>query len=163
MIQHRLAEKDFINKLNIGINYEAGQNRPDYQTDDRFGLTLQTKLSDRILINGKVGVPVGGATESVIAGDVQIDFLLNEEGTLSAKVFNRENSIRNFGEEIGYTQGLGLTYTVDFDTFGELLRKIFNPKKDEEEENKDKKESSTIQQDKKDNPLPDDVGFKKKK
>ena len=76
---------------------------------------------------------------------------------------NRENTIRNFGEEIGYTQGLGLTYTVDFDTFGELLRKIFNPKKDEEEENKDKKESSTIQQDKKDNPLPDDVGFKKKK
>jgi hypothetical protein len=151
------------NKLNIGINYEAGQNRPDYQTDDRFGLTLQTKLSDRILINGKVGVPVGGATESVIAGDVQIDFLLNEEGTLSAKVFNRENSIRNFGEEIGYTQGLGLTYTVDFDTFGELLRKIFSPKKEDEEENEDKNESSTIQQDKKDNPLPDDVGFKKKK
>ena len=151
-------------KLNIGINYEAGQNRPDYQTDDRFGLTLQTKLSDKILINGKVGVPVGGATESVIAGDVQIDFLLNDEGTLSAKVFNRENSIRNFGEEIGYTQGLGLTYTVDFDTFGELLRKIFNPKKDEEEENEsEKEESSSIQEDKKDNPLPDDVGFKKKK
>ncbi|MEL0456560.1 translocation/assembly module TamB domain-containing protein [Flavobacteriaceae bacterium SZ-1-7] len=118
-------------KINIGLNYEAGQNRPDYQTDDRVGVTLQTQISDRVLINGKVGVPVGGATETVVAGDVEIDFLLNEEGTLTAKVFNRENSIRNFGEAIGYTQGVGLSYNVDFDTFKELLRKLF--KKPEKE------------------------------
>ncbi|WP_298345984.1 translocation/assembly module TamB [uncultured Algibacter sp.] len=116
-------------KLNVGLNYEAGQNRPDYQTDDRFGVTLQTQISDRVLINGKVGVPVGGATETVIAGDVEVDFLLNEEGTLTAKVFNRENSIRNFGEEIGYTQGIGLSYNVDFDTFKELIRKLFKKSK----------------------------------
>ena len=70
-------------------------------------------------------------TQTVIAGDVQIDFLLNEEGTLRAKVFNRENSIRNFGEEIGYTQGVGISYNVDFDTFKELLQRLFtNAKKD---------------------------------
>ncbi|UKM63775.1 translocation/assembly module TamB [Flavobacteriaceae bacterium GSB9] len=120
-------------KINIGLNYEAGQNRPDYQTDDRFGVTLQTQISDRVLINGKVGVPVGGATETVVAGDVEIDFLLNEEGTLTAKVFNRENSIRNFGEAIGYTQGVGLSYSVDFDTFKELLKKLLaKPKKRED-------------------------------
>lgn len=122
-------------KINIGLNYEAGQNRPDYQTDDRFGVTLQTQISDRVLINGKVGVPVGGATETVVAGDVEIDFLLNDEGTLTAKVFNRENSIRNFGEDIGYTQGVGLSYNVDFDTFKELLQKLL-AKTEEEEENR---------------------------
>ena len=47
-------------KLNIGLNYEVGENRPDYKTDDRLDLTLQTQISDRVLINGKVGVPVGG-------------------------------------------------------------------------------------------------------
>jgi len=118
-------------KINVGLNYEAGQNRPDYQTDDRVGVTLRTQISDRVLINGKVGVPVGGATETVIAGDVEIDFLLNKEGTLTAKVFNRENSIRNFGEQIGYTQGVGLSYNVDFDTFKELLNKLFR-KQDKE-------------------------------
>jgi len=123
-------------KFNVGLNFEAGQTRPDFQTDNRVGVTLQTKISDRVLINGKVGVPVGGLGDSVIAGDVQVDFLLNEDGTLIAKVFNRENSIRNFGEEIGYTQGVGVAYNVDFDTFGELLRKIFNPKKEEKEKNK---------------------------
>ncbi|WP_237230810.1 translocation/assembly module TamB domain-containing protein [Flaviramulus multivorans] len=141
-------------KLNIGLNYEAGQNRPDYQTDDRFGVTLQTQISDRVLINGKVGVPVGGATETVIAGDVEIDFLLNEEGTLTAKVFNRENSIQNFGEQIGYTQGVGLSYNVDFDTFKELLQKLFK---------KSVKEESVIEETlevEKTSPLPDFISVK---
>ncbi|MFL1011611.1 translocation/assembly module TamB domain-containing protein [Flavisericum labens] len=121
-------------KINIGLNYEAGQNRPDYQTDDRFGVTLQTQISDRVLINGKVGVPVGGATETVVAGDVEIDFLLNEQGTLTAKVFNRENSIRNFGDAIGYTQGVGLSYNVDFDTFKELIQKLFVKNENKEDD-----------------------------
>ena len=141
-------------KVNVGLNYEAGQNRPDYQTDDRFGVTLQTKISDRVLINGKVGVPVGGATETVIAGDVEIDFLLNEEGTLTAKVFNRENSIRNFGEDIGYTQGIGLSYNVDFDTFKELIRKLFKKIKKEE---KTSEESSEKEVEKS---TPDYISFK---
>jgi len=136
-------------KLNIGLNYEAGQNRPDYQTDDRVGVTLQTQISDRVLINGKVGVPVGGAgaSETVIAGDVEINFLLNEEGTLTANVFNRENSIRNFGEAIGYTQGVGLSYSVDFDTFKELIQNFFKSAKKEDEitiEKSKEKEDSAI-------------------
>lgn len=146
-------------KINIGINYEAGQNRPDLVTEDRLGVTLQTKITDRVLINGKVGVPIGGAgaTESVIAGDVQVDFLLNKDGTLTATVFNRENSIRNFGEEIGYTQGLGLNYSVDFDTFNELLRKIFS-----------KKESNIVEKEiqnnikEEENQLPEFISIKKK-
>lgn len=153
---------DQDNKLQLGLNYEAGQNRPDYQTDNRVGVTLQTKLTDRILINGKVGVPVGGESESVIAGDVQVDFILNEEGTLTAKVFNRENSIRNFGEEIGYTQGVGISYNVDFDTFGELLRKIFKPKKIRDEEDRLKKEAEKKLLEK-DNLFPEGIKFKEKK
>ncbi|APY00223.1 translocation/assembly module TamB domain-containing protein [Lacinutrix venerupis] len=150
---------DSDNKIKIGLNYEAGQNRPDYNTDDRVGFTLQTKITDRVLINGKVGVPVGGASDSVIAGDVQVDFLLNEEGTLTATVFNRENSIRNFGEEIGYTQGLGIAYSVDFDTFGELLRKIFNKQETESTEATPEEKTEPTE---KDNPLPEGIGIKKK-
>lgn len=140
-------------KLNVGLNYEAGQNRPDYQTDDRFGVTLQTQISDRVLINGKVGVPVGGATETVIAGDVEIDFLLNDEGTLTAQVFNRENSIRNFGEQIGYTQGVGLAYNVDFDTFKELIQKIFKNAKNN-------KPIIEVNESKEESPLPDFIFIK---
>lgn len=60
--------------FNLGLNYQMGADGPDLQTDDRFGVTLQTKISDRVYLDGKVGVPIGGASETVIAGDVQIDF-----------------------------------------------------------------------------------------
>jgi hypothetical protein len=144
-------------QFQLGVNYEIGQDRPDYKTDDRVDVTLQTKLSDRVLINGKLGVPIGGVNETVIAGDVEIDFLLNEEGTLTAKIFNRENSIRNFGEEIGYTQGAGLSYTVEFDTFKELLQKIFKRSKNEAINSEDTDKENEPQND---SALPDFVNFK---
>lgn len=112
-------------KLDIGINLEIGENNPNYVTDSRVGVTLSTRLSDRVLINGKVGVPVGGVNETVIAGDFEVEVLLNEDRTLSLKFFNRENSIQNFGEQIGYTQGLGISYNVEFDNLNELFQKLF--------------------------------------
>ncbi len=143
-------------KFNVGLNYEAGENRPDYRTDGRFGVTLQTQISDKVLINGKVGVPVGGAgaNETVIAGDVEINFLLNEEGTLTAKVFNRENSIRNFGEAIGYTQGVGMSYSLDFDTFKELIQELFKKNKKNNETVEEKIEENNP------NKTPDFVSYK---
>ena len=110
----------------VGLNYEQGSRTPEQTTADRFGVTLSTQISDRVLINGQVGVPVGGVTETVIVGNLEIEFLLNEEGNLRAKIFNRENNIQYIGEELGFTQGVGLSYQVDFDTFKELLRKVVN-------------------------------------
>ncbi|MDA9699065.1 translocation/assembly module TamB [Flavobacteriaceae bacterium] len=112
--------------LEVGLNYLQGDRSDilDIKTEDRFGVTLSTKISDKILFNGKIGVPIGGIEETLIIGDVQIDFILNEDGTLRAKVFNRENEFRYIGDELGYTQGIGLSYQVDFQTFRSLLSKI---------------------------------------
>ena len=130
-------------KFDVGLSFEQGErNRElDYQTENRLGVTVSTQISDRILINGKIGVPVGGVSETVVAGDVEIQILLNEEGTLSAKIFNRENEIQQFfTQQQGYTQGVGLSYQVDFDTFGELLRKVF-VKKTKDDDSKKLKEN----------------------
>ena len=114
--------------LEVGLNYLQGDKSEilDIKTEDRFGLTLSTKISDKILFNGKIGVPIGGIEETLIIGDVQIDFILNEDGTLRAKVFNKENEFRYIGDELGYTQGVGLSYQVDFQTFRDLLTKIIS-------------------------------------
>lgn len=129
-------------KFQVGVNYVQGDRTPDQQTVDRFGLTLSTQISDRVIINGQVGVPIGGVTESVIIGDLEIEFLLNEDGTLRAKVFNRENNIQFIGEEIGFTQGVGLSYNVDFDTFKELIRKIANTEIEDSNSDEERKESA---------------------
>ncbi|MEZ4803153.1 MAG: translocation/assembly module TamB domain-containing protein [Gelidibacter sp.] len=133
---------DADDKVQVGVNFESGEETPEYKTDDRLGLTLSTKISDRVLFNGKVGVPIGGVNQTVIAGDAEIELLLNDDGTLSAKFFNRENNIRNFGEEIGYTQGVGLSYNVEFDTFKELLQIIFSGKNKKEKEQQKKDEEA---------------------
>jgi len=135
-------------KLNFGVSYEQGYNDPntDIATEDRIGVTVSTQLSDRILVNGRVGVPVGGVSETVVAGDVEVQVLLNDEGTLSAKIFNRENQIQQFlAERQGYTQGVGLSYQVDFDSFRELMRKVFNKKENPEEEEKPSPRKQPVQ------------------
>ena len=113
-------------KMNVGLDYLQGDRNAaaTVQTRDRLGLTLVTQISDRMLINGKVGVPVGGVEETVIVGDVTIEFLLNKDGSLRARIFNRENEFQYFGDDLGYTQGIGLSYKVEFDDFKSLIRKI---------------------------------------
>jgi hypothetical protein len=128
---------DEDSKLQLGVDYSQGDRLN--QISDRVGVTLATQINEKISINGKVGVPVGGVTESVLVGNVEIQMQLNEDGTLKAHVFNRENDINYIGNGIGYTQGLGLTYTVDFDTFKEFIHKIFANQK-QKEENKSKSE-----------------------
>jgi len=121
-------------KFNFGLSYEQGFEdvNAGINTEDRIGVTVSTQISDRVLVNGRVGVPVGGATETVIAGDVEIQVLLNEEGTLSAKFFNRQGEIQQFlAEQQGNTQGIGLSYQVDFNNFKELMTKIFKSKERE--------------------------------
>ncbi|MFD0798542.1 translocation/assembly module TamB domain-containing protein [Maribacter chungangensis] len=116
-------------KLNVGLSYEQGilDRNADIETDNRIGLTVSTQISDRVLFNGKVGVPVGASSENLVAGDFEIQLLLNEEGTLSAKFFSRQREIQAFlPDQQGSTQGAGLSYEVDFNTFSELLKKIFN-------------------------------------
>ncbi|MFO7744772.1 MAG: translocation/assembly module TamB domain-containing protein [Psychroflexus sp.] len=128
------------NKFKLGLNYQQNdRSLTQNNLADRVGLSIKTKISDRVLINGRFGVPVGGVTESVVFGDVEINFLLNETGSLRANVFNRESDIQFIGEELGYTQGVGLSYTVDFDSFKELINKILNQEITKEEKKKTEK------------------------
>ena len=113
-------------KLKLGLDYLQGDRNAEAtaQTRDRLGLTLVTQVSDRLLINGKLGVPFGGVEETIIVGDVTIEFLLSKDGALRARIFNRENEFQYFGDELGYTQGIGLSYRVGFDDFKSLIKKI---------------------------------------
>ncbi|WP_082960116.1 translocation/assembly module TamB domain-containing protein [Maribacter hydrothermalis] len=122
-------------KFNLGLSYEQGilDRSADIETDDRIGVTVSTQISDRILFNGKVGVPVGASSETLVAGDFEIQVLLNEEGTLSAKFFSRQSEIQAYlSDQQGSTQGAGLTYEVDFNNFRELFQKILTKKPEKE-------------------------------
>ena len=120
-------------KLQLGFDYVQADNTPGYESDGRFGVSLSTKINERITLNGKVGVPTGGISQTAVVGNFELQYRVNDDGTLNLRVFNRENDINYIGQGVGYTQGIGMNYEVDFDTFSELIRKIFTKKKVEVE------------------------------
>ncbi len=112
-------------KFDINVDYRQADRTQGYETDGRVLATISTKISDRITFNGQVGVPVGGINETAIVGNFELEYRVNEDGTLNLRVFNKENEINYIGQGVGYTQGIGINYEVDFDTFKELINKIF--------------------------------------
>nr|WP_245745586.1 translocation/assembly module TamB domain-containing protein [Flavobacterium urocaniciphilum] len=120
---------DGENKLQLGLDYQIGDSKNDIS--DRALVTLTTQINDKISINGNVGVPVGGVNQSYVVGNVEVEMKLNSDGTLTAHVFNKENDVNynTLGQNIGYTQGVGLSYSVDFDDFKELFHKLFKAQK----------------------------------
>ncbi len=71
------ADED--SNLQLGLDYSQGNRLTDIS--DRVGVTMNTRINDRISINGKVGVPVGGVTESVIVGNLEVLIQFNEDGS----------------------------------------------------------------------------------
>ncbi len=112
-------------KFQVGIDIIGADKTSGKESDGRFVATVSSKINERTTINGKVGVPFGGINETAVVGDVEILYRVNEDGTVNLRFFNRENDISYIGEGIGYTQGAGISYEVDFDTFKELANKIF--------------------------------------
>jgi hypothetical protein len=115
-------------KFVVGLDYTPAQNTPDQTIADEVGITISSQINERIIINGKVGVPVGGVNESQVAGDIEVQWLVNEDGTLRINFFNRQADIQFIGEDQIFEQGAGVSYSVDFDTFRELVFKLFNRK-----------------------------------
>ena len=113
-------------KFQIDLGYTSGE-KSDVQTqniDEQVDISMATQINDRILINGKLGVPLGTKTQSTVIGEVKVEFLVDEEGKLRWTIFNRQNEIQYSEEEEGYTQGLGLTYQIDFENLREMFQKL---------------------------------------
>ncbi len=119
------------NKFQLGLGYTQGDNGDvnDLRSDDQVDFSVSTQFGDRVLVNGKLGVPVGANTQTSVVGELKVEVLLNEEGNLRANVFNRQNEVQYSTEEEGYTQGIGLSYQVNFNNLSELGKKIGLKKK----------------------------------
>ena len=117
-LSHWLSQ--ISNDFDIGFTYRPGNEI----TTDEVELALQTQLFDqRLTVNGNVGM--GGQYENTnsIVGDVEADLKLNEAGKFRVKAFRRSNT--NFDYEKGpTTQGVGIFYRDEFDSFSELMLKL---------------------------------------
>ena len=127
-------------KFEVGVSVDLA-NKEDvrtYNLSDQLGVSFSSTIGDRLIVNGKVGVPVGGNTQNNIVGEVEVELPLNEEGTLVAKAYTHQNDIEyNLSDVVGYTHGVGLSWRVDFDNYKELISKILSKKNKTVQEKKD--------------------------
>ena len=124
-LSHWLSQ--ISNDFDIGVNYRPG----DEITTDELEVALSTQiLNDRVAINGNFGVGGNQESTSNLAGNVDVEVKINKSGKLRLKGYTKSNNDVVYNSS-PTTQGMGIFYTEDFDTFGELLRKFwFKKKKD---------------------------------
>jgi len=132
----------------VGVTYDIGtaNSVKDVTTDDQLGVEVSGRIADKVIVNGKVGVPIGSNTSSNIIGEVEIIVPLNEAETFQAKVYNKQNDIEfNVAEGEGYTQGMGISYQFNFDNSREFFEKV-GLRKTEEEKLLTKEQRDSIKQ-----------------
>jgi hypothetical protein len=107
----------------VGVNYRPG----DEISQDQVEVALSTQLfDDRVSINGGVGY--GGQTidqASNIVGDFSVDVKINKSGKLRVRAFNESNDKLQY-QDTPYTQGVGIYYREEFNSFSNLLGNFWN-------------------------------------
>jgi len=118
--------------VDIGLNYRPG----NQITNDEIELALSTQMfNDRVTINGNIGnnSNPNSTNSSQLVGDFDINVKLIPNGKIRFKAYNRSNNNLIY-ETAPYTQGIGFTFTENFNDMNDLLKKmnaIFTRKEEE--------------------------------
>jgi hypothetical protein len=120
--------------LNLGVNYRTGSQT----SGDAVDLALSKQLfNNKVSIDGNFGVNNNATGNSSGIIDVNIEYKLTEDGRYRVKGFNRSNDNTQITTTGGpYTQGIGLFYREEFETFNELFKRYLNKIKKKEEPKK---------------------------
>lgn len=106
------------NNVNLGLNYY--ENSADAANNRQITANISTNFfNNRLILNGNVGYRNQYGTEDFI-GDFDLEYKLIESGRLRLKAYNKTND-RLYSTAL-YTQGLGVMYREDFDTWENLFK-----------------------------------------
>ncbi|MCR9174126.1 MAG: translocation/assembly module TamB [bacterium] len=115
------VSKDYRLKLDIDNDIVSGDNTFEFGVSKGF-------LDDRLILSGSFGVESYGEDEvddngqvhtGQLIGDLNLEYLLNESGTFRVNIFNESNdhTVIQEGGQGDFTQGAGLSYQEDFESF----------------------------------------------
>jgi hypothetical protein len=117
------------NDLNVGLNY-----RPIYDgstTSSEFDVAVSSRfLNDRLLFNGNFGYREDVTNSPNISNniiDFDLEYKLFPSGKLRLKGYNHSNN--SYFKQAPNTQGVGILYREDFDSFSGLVRSYLKPVK----------------------------------
>ena len=114
--------------IDLGFNYQ-----PTEDGRNIFDVAVSTQLfNNRVSINGNIGNrQYMSSSNSDIVGDLDIEIKLNRQGQVRLTLFS--HSADQYSNYLDQSQrnGAGIVYQEDFNTLGELWRKLLHIKTDE--------------------------------
>ncbi len=92
-------------------------------TDVEVDLALSSSLlNNRLLLNGNFGYRDNALNSNSFIGDFDVEYLLNRTGTIRLKAYNRYNDQNYYLRSALTTQGVGVAFRKDFDSFSDFFR-----------------------------------------
>ena len=141
---------------NIGTNIRS--DKGDF-SDVEVQLALSSQLlNNRLLFNGNLGYRDNQTNNNSFIGDFDLEYLLNKSGSFRLKAYNHYNDKNYSVKSALTTQGVGIMFKRDFDSFSDLYSNFF-PKKKNNILKKSLKDINTIENHKEKN---DSINFKLK-
>lgn len=94
-------------------------------SDVEVDLALSSALLDnRLLFNGNFGYRDKSLNNNTFIGDFDIRYLLNRQGTIQLRAYNRYNDQNYYLKSALTTQGVGIVFKRDFDNIFSFLRPL---------------------------------------
>ena len=113
--------------LNIELNYRPVSDGVTIVNEYDVALSSPF-LNDQLFIRGNFGYRDDAANSPNVSNsiiDFDIEYKLPPRGKLRLKGFNRSNN--SYFKQTPNTQGVGITYREDFDTFSGLMKSYWSP------------------------------------
>jgi hypothetical protein len=112
---------NFDKDLQVGVNYRPGSLT---NSDEVLINVNRNFLDDKLTVDGNFGAGTNTGSSKNIIGDVNVEYKLSKDGRYKLKGFNRTNDITQQTNTGGpYTQGLGLFFREEFDTWDDLYKR----------------------------------------
>ena len=134
---------------NWSISPKVRSERGDF-SDLEVDLYLSSQLlNNRLLFNGSFGYRDSRYNTTNFIGDFDIEYLLTENGNLRLKGYNHFNDRNHTMRTAITTQGLGLIYKHDFNTWSNFFEfskiRLFIEEEDEEEYEEYEEEEESVE------------------
>lgn len=152
-------------EYNLNLDFDQDQITGDNKFE--FGVS-KGFLDDRLILSGSFGVENYGDNTGIIddngeqisqelIGDVRLEYLMNESGTFRVNIFNEstDKTIITEGDLGDFTQGAGLNYREDFNSFEDfkMIQYVFDIFRK-------KSKKKYLNRRKQQRPIPENVGTK---
>lgn len=116
-------------KWSIAPNLRS--DRGDF-SDVEVDVALSSRLlNNRLILNGNLGYRDKSLNTNQFIGDFDIEYLLNRKGSWRLKAYNRYNDQNYYLRSAQTTQGIGIMFRRDFDSFDSFLKSLKRKKKHE--------------------------------